>query len=137
VLWLADNLSREKRSKVMASIRGKNTRPEVTIRKMLWQKGIRYRIHNKKVFGTPDISIKKKNVAVFIDGCFWHGCSRCYRAPTTNVEFWRNKIENNKKRRNKVKRHLKKDGWKVLEFWEHRVHSEPQQIAKTIASYLN
>jgi len=133
---MVDNLSNEKRSKVMASIGGKNTRPEITIRKMLWQKGIRYRIHNNTVFGTPDISIKKKKIAVFIDGCFWHGCSRCYREPTTNVEFWRNKVENNKKRRNKVRTQLRKDGWNVQEFWEHQVNSRPQDVISLIIKNL-
>src|SRR3989338_10512229 len=84
--FVADNLSKEKRSKVMASIKGKNTKPELVIRKMLWRKGIRYRTHDKSVFGIPDISIKNKRVAVFIDGCFWHGCNKCYKEPTTNVE---------------------------------------------------
>ena len=133
---MADNLSREKRSKVMASIRGKNTKPEVTIRKILWMKGMRYRIHNKSVFGTPDISIKKKKIAIFVDGCFWHGCNRCYKEPKTNVEFWRNKIIQNKKRRIKVRRHLKKEGWRILEFWEHEINSDPILVSKKIKLVL-
>jgi len=133
---MADNLSREKRSKVMASIRGKNTKPEVTIRKILWKKGMRYRIHNKSVFGTPDISIKKKRIAIFVDGCFWHGCNRCYKEPKTNVEFWRNKIIQNKKRRIKVRRHLKKEGWRILEFWEHEINSDPVLVSKKIKLVL-
>jgi len=133
---MADNLSREKRSKVMASIRGKNTKPEVTIRKILWKKGMRYRLHNKSVFGTPDISIKKKKIAIFVDGCFWHGCNRCYKEPKTNVEFWRNKIIQNKKRRIKVRRHLKKEGWRILEFWEHEINSDPVLVSKKIKLVL-
>jgi len=129
---MADNLSREKRSKVMASIRGKNTKPEVTIRKLLWKEGVRYRIHDKNIFGTPDISIKKKMLVVFIDGCFWHGCSRCYKEPKTNPDFWRTKILNNKKRRRKVRTHLKKEGWNVLEFWEHEIISDPVSVSKKI-----
>jgi len=133
---MADNLSREKRSKVMASIRGKNTRPEVTIRKILWKKGMRYRLHNKSVFGTPDISLKKRKIAIFVDGCFWHGCNRCYKEPKTNVEFWRNKIIQNKKRRIKVRRHLKKEGWRILEFWEHEINSDPVLVSKKIKLVL-
>lgn len=129
---MADNLSREKRSKVMSSIRGKNTKPEITIRKLLWKVGIRYRIHNKSIYGTPDISIMKNKIAIFIDGCFWHGCKRCYKEPTTNTAFWREKIHNNKKRRLKVRRILKKQGWNVQEFWEHQVNSSPQSVIDSI-----
>ena len=105
---MVDNLSNEKRSKVKSSIRGKDTKPEITIRKLLWKKGIRYRIHNKSIYGTPDISIKTDRIAVFIDGCFWHGCRRCYKEPATNTAFWREKIHNNKKRRLDVRKLLKK-----------------------------
>lgn len=133
---MADNLSKEKRSRVMASIRGKNTKPEIIIRKLLWKEEVRYRIHNKNIFGTPDISIKKKMLVVFIDGCFWHGCSRCYREPKTNTEFWRAKISNNKRRRRMVKAHLKKEGWSVLEFWEHEVNSVPEKITTKILSHI-
>jgi len=127
-----DNLSREKRSKVMSSIKGKNTNPEITIRKLLWKKGIRYRIHNKSIYGTPDISIKTDRIAVFIDGCFWHGCRRCYKEPATNTAFWREKIHNNKKRRLKVRKVLKKQGWYMQEFWEHQINSSPQSVIDSI-----
>ncbi len=133
---MVDNLTPEKRSKVMASIRGKNTKPEIKIRKILWSKGIRYRIHDKKVIGTPDILIRKNKIAVFIDGCFWHGCRRCYKEPTTNTHFWREKIQNNKKRRRKVKKLLHNKGWKVLEYWEHQVNTEPYRVVEEITRYL-
>jgi len=129
---VVDNLSREKRSKVMSSIRGKDTRPELAIRKLLWKKGIRYRKHDRTVYGTPDISNKSRKVAVFIDGCFWHGCNRCYKEPTTNVEFWRNKINRNKERRRKVKWRLKNLGWNVIELWEHQIVKNPATAAEKI-----
>src|SRR5690349_21757646 len=125
---MVDNLSRKKRSKVMASIRGKNTRPELSIRKILWKKGKRYRIHDRTVFGTPDISNKSKKVAIFIDGCFWHGCQKCYKAPRTNAQYWENKIDNNKKRRGIVTKYLRSDKWIVMEFWEHQVVKEPESV---------
>jgi len=131
-----DNLSKEKRSRVMASIRGKNTKPEITIRKLLWKEGVRYRIHDKSILGTPDISIKKDKVAVFIDGCFWHGCKRCYKEPKSNVGFWRKKILNNRKRRNKVRTQLRKEGWNVQEFWEHQIYSKSHEITNTIENCL-
>jgi DNA mismatch endonuclease (patch repair protein) len=133
---LADNLSREKRSKVMASIRSKNTKPEIMIRKILWSKGKRYRLHDRSIPGIPDISNKSKKVAIFIDGCFWHGCSVCYKEPRTNVDYWRNKILQNKQRRVLVVSKLQKDDWKILQFWEHQVIQDAKGIVKEISRFL-
>lgn len=133
---MSDKFSQEKRSKIMSSIRGKNTKPELRIRKMVWYFGKRYRIHDKTVFGTPDISNKSKKVAVFIDGCFWHGCPKCYSEPKTNIEFWRNKITRNKERRKQVRKNLRKDGWTVMEFWEHSVKKEAIPIAISISERM-
>jgi len=120
----------------MSSIRGKNTKPEMIIRKMLWEGGKRYRIHDSSVFGTPDISNKRKNVAVFIDGCFWHGCKRCYKEPKSNTEFWRKKIIRNKKRRKLVKSKLRREGITILQFWEHQVLANPQMVTQKISKHL-
>ena len=133
---MPDKFSKETRSKIMSSIRSKNTKPELQIRKKVWALGKRYRIHDKTVFGTPDISNKSKKVAIFIDGCFWHGCDRCYVEPKTNTEFWRNKIVRNKERREKVRMDLKKDNWKILQFWEHQVTLDSKRIASRIAELL-
>ena len=133
---MTDNLSREKRSKVMSCIRSKNTKPELIIRKILWSKGKRYRIHNKTVVGTPDISNKDKKIAIFIDGCFWHGCDKCYKEPRTNITYWRNKICNNKKRRTFVTEQLRSNGWTVMEFWEHQVVREPWNVVNEISGCL-
>ena len=113
---------------MMASIRGKNTKPEMIVRKILWNQGFRYRIHNKDIFGKPDISNKKRKIVIFVDGCFWHGCSKCYKEPKTNIDFWRKKITNNKKRRIKVKKQLRKENWSVLELWEHDINQNPKKI---------
>jgi len=120
----------------MASIKGKNTKPELIIRKILWSNGLRYRIHDKSVYGTPDISNKRKKFAIFVDGCFWHGCERCYKEPKTNVGFWRNKIQKNKRRRNVVKMELSRNGWNVQEFWEHEINANSQRIAAKVFSCL-
>ena len=133
---MPDKFSREVRSKIMSSIRSKNTKPEVTIRKMVWNEGKRYRIHDGSVFGTPDISNKSKNVAIFIDGCFWHGCKRCYKEPKTNKKFWRNKISRNQKRRKLVRSRLRSQGVTILQFWEHQVISSPHTIANKISMVL-
>lgn len=133
---MADKFSKQVRSKIMSSIRSKNTKPEVTIRKMLWQTGKRYRIHDKTVFGTPDISNKSKNLAIFIDGCFWHGCSRCYKEPKSNTAFWRSKISRNQKRRKIVRSGLRKQGVTVLQFWEHDVISNPKTVIGKILPHF-
>ena len=133
---MADNLSSETRSKIMSTIRGKNTKPEIKIRKIIWSRNKRYRIHDRTIFGTPDISNKKRRLAVFIDGCFWHGCSRCYKEPQTNTEFWRTKIKNNRERRKKVISKLKVEGWNIMEFWEHEINQDSKAIARKIVKML-
>jgi DNA mismatch endonuclease (patch repair protein) len=132
---LTDNLSTATRSKIMASIRSKNTRPELAIRKLLWIKGKRYRVHDRSIIGRPDISSKKAKLAVFIDGCFWHGCS-CSNEPSTNASFWKSKISTNKRRRTTVRQKLSDQGWRVLEFWEHEIRADASGIAEKIAAMM-
>jgi DNA mismatch endonuclease (patch repair protein) len=120
----------------MSCIRSKNTKPETTIRKLLWAKRKRYRIHDKTIFGKPDLASKARKTAIFIDGCFWHGCIECYREPKSNVAFWREKLNSNKKRRIRVKENLIKEGWIVLEFWEHEVARSPEKVVSQICLFL-
>ena len=118
----------------MSKIRAKNTTPEIIVRKILWSNGKRYRIHSKSIFGTPDISSKKSKIAIFIDGCFWHGCKKCYRKPKTNVKYWKTKIHRNKLRRKKVISKLRREGWNILQFWEHEINQNPQPVLRKIES---
>ena len=133
---LTDKFSKETRSRIMSCIRSKDTKPELKIRKMVWAAGKRYRIHDRSVFGTPDMTNKSKRVAVFIDGCFWHGCPKCYTEPKTNTKFWRDKISRNQERRKKVKTQLKKGNWKVLQFWEHQVNLNSGKVCQKITNSL-
>jgi DNA mismatch endonuclease, patch repair protein len=133
---MVDRFSKKIRSKIMSSIRSKNTWPELRIRKLLWASGKRYRIHDKSIFGTPDISSRKNKIAIFIDGCFWHGCKRCYTRPKTNSEFWRKKILANRRRRKLVISRLKNEDWKVLEIWEHQIESESMKLSHKISKML-
>ncbi|MGD8431558.1 MAG: very short patch repair endonuclease [Nitrosopumilaceae archaeon] len=133
---MPDKFSPEIRSRIMSSIRSKNTKPETKIRRITWALGKRFRIHDRTVPGTPDISNKSKKVAVFIDGCFWHGCPKCYKEPQSNSEFWRNKIARNRQRRKTVRKSLKRDGWTVMEFWEHSVKKAPVPIAIKISEIM-
>ena len=118
---MADRFPPKVRSRIMASIRGKDTGPEIAVRRILWRHGLRYRTHDRTVLGRPDISNKRKRLAVFVDGCFWHGCPKCYQEPETNRDFWRSKVEGNRRRREIVRDGLKRQGFRVIEIWEHEV----------------
>ena len=120
----------------MSSIRGKNTKPEMQVRRKVWSLGKRYRIHDRTVVGTPDISNKSKRVAIFIDGCFWHGCKRCYVEPKTNTQYWRNKIQRNRTRRQKVLQELKDENWNIFQVWEHQIVQNSEKISLKIAKML-
>lgn len=133
---MPDIFSRDVRSKIMSSIRSKNTKPELVIRRMLWSKGKRYRVHDPTVLGKPDITNRKRRIAVFIDGCFWHGCNRCYVEPKTNTEFWRAKIAANRKRRHLVRSALKNQKWTVLEFWQHDIDNNPERVTNIISGKM-
>ena len=122
---MTDVLTREQRTRNMSNIRGKNTGPELKLRKLLWSHGIRgYRIHYN-LPGKPDIVFTKKKIAIFIDGCFWHKCPICFQEPETRKEFWMKKIQSNVERDDKVNLQLKSDGWTVMRFWEHDVRKNP------------
>lgn len=127
---MVDNLSREKRSKVMASIRGRDTKPEL----MLW-KELDHRILRKypKIKGNPDFGNISIKIAVFVDGCFWHGCPKCYRTPTTRHEYWERKLQWNKVHDSMVAFSLADEGYTVMRFWEHDVVENPGKIAGRIS----
>ena len=112
-------ISTATRSKIMASIPGKNTRPELIVRKSLHHKGFRYRIHEKRLPGTPDLSLPKYKVAIQINGCFWHGHScPSFRPPQHRREYWQSKIEMNKTRDRKNNKTLLNMGWRLMVIWE-------------------
>lgn len=115
-----DIWSKEKRTEVMSKIRSKNTKPELLLRKYLFSKGLRYRINYKKLPGKPDIVFQKYKTVVFVNGCFWHGHDNCKIAhiPKSNVEFWTNKINKNKKRDEDNLNSLLSLGWSVVIVWE-------------------
>jgi DNA mismatch endonuclease (patch repair protein) len=119
-----DHVCQEIRSKIMASVRSTGNRTtELALGKILWASGLKgYRKH-WKVTGRPDFAWPRLKVAVFVDGCFWHGCS-CKYLPRSNRKFWREKIESNKRRDAKVARRLRRIGWSVIRVRECRVGSE-------------
>lgn len=117
---MTDRMTPTQRHLCMASIKGKNTKPEMIVRKFLFSHGFRYRIHVKKLPGCPDIVLRKYKTAIFVDGCFWHGHDECRfsQSPKTNPDFWRHKIELNKARDYRVNVELQLLGWKVIRIWE-------------------
>ena len=117
---MADIVSPEQRSKNMAAIRSRDTKPEVYFRKLLFAQGYRYRIADKSVPGHPDIFLRKYNTAIFVHGCFWHrhqGCKYAY-TPKSRVEFWQKKFDDNVQRDTVVNAALQENGVKCLVVWE-------------------
>ena len=114
-----DTFNKIKRSSIMSSIRDRNTQPEKKIRSILFSKGYRFKIHDKKLPGKPDIVLPKHKTIINVNGCFWHyhGCSRS-NVPKTKTKYWLEKLENNKSRDSQNKRKLRKLGWKVIDVWE-------------------
>ena len=115
-----DHLSKKNRSINMSKIRSKNTRPELIVRKYLFSKGFRYRLHAKDVTGKPDLSNKTSKIAVFVNGCFWHQHKGCKKAtiPKTNKAYWLPKLNKNVVRFKKSKNELKKMNLKIVVIWE-------------------
>jgi DNA mismatch endonuclease (patch repair protein) len=128
-----DVLTPRQRSHCMSRIRGRHTSPELTLRSALWAAGLRYRLHYG-VVGKPDIALPKEKVAVFVDGCFWHGCPLHGVKPKTNSAFWAEKIGKNKLRDEKVDKTLRAEGWRVIRFWEHEVKKETERAVKAVVS---
>lgn len=131
---MSDVFSKRKRSEIMRSIRGRGNRStEGRLRYRLVAAGISgWCLHDGNTAGRPDFSFPSRKVAVFVDGCFWHGCKSCRTVPQTNRDFWKNKILANKKRDKTTSIALKKSGWKAIRFWEHEVQHQPDRCLKKI-----
>ena len=115
-----DHLTPQQRSKNMAAIRNKDTKPEMVVRRGLWSRGFRYRLNHKRLPGHPDLVLRKYKSCIFINGCFWHGHEGCkyYTIPKTNTEFWVKKIKRNQERDLEVKHKLNAMGWNCITVWE-------------------
>ena len=114
-----DRISRETRSRVMSSVRTRDTAPEVEVRSLLHKLGFRFRLHRKDLKGKPDVVLPGKRSVIFVHGCFWHGhdCPRG-RMPESNVLFWEQKIGKNKRRDVETVKTLENEGWRVLTIWQ-------------------
>ncbi|MFC2143060.1 very short patch repair endonuclease [Candidatus Aenigmatarchaeota archaeon] len=122
-----DVLSKEQRSYNMSRIRGKWTVPEKAIHNHLKGLKIKHKMH-PKIEGNPDILLKNSKTLIFIDGCFWHKCPKCYKEPQSRRNFWIPKIEGNVKKGRTVTRKLRREGWNVIRIWEHEINNNPRKI---------
>jgi len=117
---MADTMTPEQRSRCMAAIKGKDTKPELIVRKYLFSRGLRFRIQVSELPGKPDIVLPKYKTVIFVNGCFWHGHEGCkyFRLPKSNVKFWEEKIERNVARDKESMQSLLDSGWNVIRVWE-------------------
>jgi DNA mismatch endonuclease (patch repair protein) len=116
----------------MRAIRRADTKPELLLRRLLWANGARYRLERRVQNARPDLLFERARVAVFVDGCFWHGCPTHYRPPTGNAPYWRAKIERNQERDGRNTRDLEEAGYTVLRLWECHVKANPQAAADRV-----
>lgn len=124
----------ENTSKVMSANRGKDTGPEILLRKALWANGVRgYRVHPKGLPGKPDIVFTKHRLAILVNGCFWHRCPYCKPStPKSHTSFWNEKFERNIERDSKVISGLHEKGWRTIVVWECTIRSDVQKVVKMI-----
>lgn len=135
---MTDTLSKEERSRVMAKVKSRDTKPEKKVRSLLFSLGFRFRLCQKNLPGKPDIVLKKYKTVVFVHGCFWHGYENCKKArvPKSNVEFWKNKIERNKQRFNEVAGQLRAQGWKVVVIWECEIEKDFENTMRKLIAAI-
>lgn len=132
---MTDVLTKEQRSYNMSRIRGRDTKPEIKLRKALWTAGMHYRLRNS-LPGKPDIIFPSAKLAVFVDGCFWHSCPEHATWPESSSKFWREKIVGNMERDKRVNAQLKDIGWNVLRFWEHEIKNSVDAVVRRIRKRL-
>lgn len=134
---MADNLSAAQRSALMQRIRSKNTRPELVVRKGLFSRGVRYRLHCRVGNVRPDLVLSRIKTAIFVHGCFWHGhhCA-LFRWPKTRPEFWEAKIWSNRARDQAALDMLRLQGWSAAIVWECSLRNRPEQEVEKVLSQL-
>ncbi len=129
----------EQRSRCMAAVKGKDTKPEMIVRKYLFSRGLRFRVQVRKLPGTPDIVLPKYKTVIFVNGCFWHGHKGCkyFRLPKSNVDFWQTKITRNIERDAETEAELMHLGWKVIRIWECEIKAVTGRMDRLEKLYNN
>lgn len=133
-----DNIPQSERSEIMSRVRAKDTRPEMLVRRIVFAEGYRYRLHDRKLPGCPDLVFKSRGKVIFVHGCFWHRHANCAlaRMPKSRLDFWEPKLTANKERDARNKKLLAKEGWRVLTIWECEL-TETERIKRTIRRFLD
>ncbi|WP_022726947.1 very short patch repair endonuclease [Fodinicurvata sediminis] len=133
-----DTLSREERSKRMSRIKGKDTKPEMRVRRMVHALGYRYRLHRRDLPGCPDLVFPGRGKVIFVSGCFWHRHEGCHlaRLPKSREEFWKTKLEKNRERDLRNQEALERDGWGVLVIWECETKQDAS-LSRRIIAFLD
>lgn len=135
---MTDVMSADKRSALMSRIRGKNTKPELLLRKHLWRAGYRYRLHPADLEGRPDLVLPKWRAIVFVHGCFWHAHGGCpyFQLPATQSEFWRTKLSRNRERDAAIVAKLSQKGWRIAIVWECALRADTSATGSAIVRWL-
>ena len=130
---MPDIVDQQTRSRMMSGIKGKDTKPELALRRALHARGFRFRLHSKRVQGRPDLVLQKYRAVVFVHGCFWHGQEGCRytTTPSTRADFWKKKFEANLARDRAVRRMPLEEGWRIAIMWECALRKEKQVYAAT------
>lgn len=133
-----DNVSKETRSRIMASVRQRGTTAELAVRKLLHSGGFRFRLHRASLPGTPDLVLPKYRVAIFVHGCFWHYHQKCRyaRLPASNQKFWEEKLKANVARDASQRATLIEDGWRVLVVWECATRRNTAALLKAMSDWI-
>ncbi len=133
-----DVYGKRKRSEIMARVKGRDTGPELLVRAIVHSLGYRFRLYRRDLPGNPDITLPKHRKVIFVHGCFWHGHKRCPRSarPSTNIAFWRKKLDSNIARDRRNIGQLRKDGWRVLVVWQCQTR-KPETLKRALSKFLN
>lgn len=134
---MVDTVPVEVRSRIMARVKSKDTKPEMTVRRLLHGLGYRYRLHREDLPGKPDLTFSSRRKAVFVHGCFWHGHKGCNRArpPSSNREFWLTKLEGNRERDKRNLTLLQESGWEAMVVWECEL-PDLDAVAQNLIAFL-
>src|SRR3990172_6650314 len=134
---IVDRFSKQERSRIMARVKGRDTAPERIVRSLVHRLGFRFRLHVQSMHGTPDIVLPRHRKVIFVHGCFWHGHKRCPRSkrPTTRQQFWNSKLDRNIERDERIRKILRRTGWKVLTVWECETR-KPEKLKKKLEGFL-
>jgi len=128
---MSDNLTKEQRSHCMSRIRSKWTKQEKTLHNYLKGNKIKHKMH-LNLLGSPDVLLTKTNTIIFLNGCFWHRCPTCFKKPKSNSSYWTKKIMKNVSRDKKIRRSLKKEGYKIRIIWEHDINNNLKKIIEKL-----